>query len=83
MIPVTHKWRECSEGFNEVNTNKYKSPLIDALYLHRSVERLEILSGETIRTQEKGRAALEKYGHVLVDRERKILEEYFRVNDHV
>ena len=78
-VPQTHKWRNEIERTGESDPNKTAKPVIDALYVHRSIRRLAILADKSIRSMEQGRAALAKYGHVLLDRERGVLESFYQV----
>ena len=78
-VPQTHKWRNPHKGFVASDPNKTEKPVIDALYVHRSIRRLAILADKSIRSMEQGRAALAKYGHVLLDREREVLESFYQV----
>ena len=77
-----HRW-SISRGYDEGDTASYRAPKIDGLYVKRSIERLEILADRPVRSAPAARQALAEYGHVLLDREREVLEVFFQCGNSV
>ncbi len=74
---MTHPYKKQYTG--EVDPNSRAKILATQMYLHRSIERLELIAGRKIKSKWIGGLHLEKYKDCFLTKQYQVLKEYYAV----